>query len=65
MGDFCLIARGGQVLFYRFRDHDGAVVASGAAEAYRQVTLAFADVMGHEPGQHFRHFRDKFFGLRK
>src|SRR5947209_3772193 len=45
VGDPHLIMRLGQAFAHFFSDHDGSMLAAGAAKADGQVTFAFAHVM--------------------
>src|SRR5689334_15855515 len=46
-------------------DQHAAVVSPGAAERYRQIALAFGDIVRQQVDQQFRNALDKFSGLRK
>ena len=65
MRDLRLIPGRGQVFPHAFRHHHRAMMASGATEAYRQVTLPFPDIMRYQPRQQLRYLPDEFTGLRE
>src|ERR1700691_2600199 len=47
------------------RDHDGAVLAAGAAETDGEITFAFANVVGQQINEEVGDAPDKFLALRK
>jgi rubrerythrin len=59
------VSRLPEVLAYLFRDHDRAMLSTRAAEANRQIALAFVDVVGQQVNQQFGDTLYEFFGLRK
>src|SRR5713101_7696926 len=54
-----------QAFAYLLRNHDGAVLASGAAEGDGQVAFAFLDVVGQQIYEQLRDARDELLGLGK
>src|SRR5579859_1205242 len=54
-----------QALADVFRNHDRAMLATGASERNRQITLTFPDVVGQEVNQQFGNPIDEFLSLRK
>src|SRR6202049_2115097 len=59
------VSRLPEVLAYLFRDHYRAMLTTRAAEADRQIALAFVDVVGQQVNQQFGDALDEFLGLRK
>src|ERR1700674_931520 len=59
------VSRLPEVLAYVFRDHHRAMLTTSAAEANRQIALAFVDVVGQQVHQQFGDALYEFFGLRK
>jgi hypothetical protein len=63
--DLDAVSRLPEVLAYLFRDHYRAMLTTGAAEANRQIALAFVDVVGQQVNQQFGDALYEFFALRK
>ena len=65
MHDLDAVSRLAKVLAYLFRDHYRTMLTTGAAEANRQIALAFVDVVGQQVNQQFGDALYEFFGLGK
>src|ERR1035441_3474674 len=65
MCDFHAISRATKMFANFLRDHDGAVLAAGAAEGDRQVALALVDVVRQQEEQIGNRARDELARLGK
>src|SRR5450631_1627860 len=65
MCDFHAISRAAKMFADFLGDHDGAVLAAGAAERDRQVALALVDVVRQQEEQIGNSARDELASLRK